>query len=651
MGAGCRWSLCMPHIKLTRAASTELQRPSHDHKAVWAFAGGAAWCERKRKGHFPRAVSNGVDDHSAAVKTWLHKFIIGKNFCPWAKSVSDNDSVRVVTSLATTEDGILRDLEEEVAALPSCPNVPEGVPSTTLLVCPHVSSWQDFDTFNEFYGNALRNGVLFEENFKVKLVAFHPSFIHSPLYGPVLEVGDVLTLPTSEGEVDATVLDADVEAEEPGEAFRVQLENGEEQVISYARLAELLQDSQYETVEDADEDGEDAEIEMDEETEILENMAQRAPRPTFHLLRLCDDPLLQRIAAGGRSYSFRTGLMSLIDALEEQLLNPAPGTNAVEIRRNSAIDRLQAPKDGTKAQVLLRDGSRVEADCVIAAIQPTVLGELLKTSGLDLSVSTGQSLCQLLEEIKNKSVAVVNISYDKDVLKERRLRGAGYFVGSSENHELTPQSLVQTSWQRPHHCMIAISVVVGSQSAPKLEAARQGFERLGSASVEVTGVEADSGVSAQPFGMEETRLGALNRLKAARASAEGTVADFCIAFEGGVEEDAEGVMACFAVVCVQFRDDDFISQVRSATHSVPPGITKMLRDGIELGVATDRFFADRVEAGYGKHTGGTIGALSYGVVDRVEFYAQPACLSLVPFLNADAYGISRTNPLHRGPAG
>ena len=34
-----------------------------------------------------------------------------------------------------------------------------------------------------------------------------------------------------------------------------------------------------------------------------------------------------------------------------------------------------------------------------------------------------------------------------------------------------------------------------------------------------------------------------------------------------------------------------------------------------------------------KHTGtlsgGTIGALSYGVVDRVEFYAQPACLSLV----------------------
>ena len=68
-------------------------------------------------------------------------------------------------------------------------------------------------------------------------------------------------------------------------------------------------------------------------------------------------------------------------------------------------------------------------------------------------------------------------------------------------------------------------------------------------------------------------------------------------------------------------------------------------------------------------TGGTIGALTYGVVDRVEFYAQPTCLSLapwsetprlvlicsgspqckVPFLNADAYGIQE-NPLYRGPA-
>lgn len=31
------------------------------------------------------------------------------------------------------------------------------------------------------------------------------------------------------------------------------------------------------------------------------------------------------------------------------------------------------------------------------------------------------------------------------------------------------------------------------------------------------------------------------------AEAEGASADFCIAFEGGVEEDPQGMMACFAI--------------------------------------------------------------------------------------------------------
>jgi len=154
------------------------------------------------------------------------------------------------------------------------------------------------------------------------------------------------------------------------------------------------------------------------------------------------DPLLQRVATGGRSYSLRAGLSSLVDTMEEQLLNPPPGCNAVEIRRNCTMHRLHPPKeDGTKAFVSLRDGSHIEADCVIAAIQPTALGELLKNSSLDLAASSDQSLCQLLQGIKNKSVAVVHLSYDNDVLKERKLRGAGYFVGSEQH-----KSMLGMSW-------------------------------------------------------------------------------------------------------------------------------------------------------------------------------------------------------------
>ena len=91
---------------------------------------------------------------------------------------------------------------------------------------------------------------------------------------------------------------------------------------------------------------------------------------------------------------------------------------------------------------------------------------------------------------------------------------------------------------------MSISVVVASRSAPKLSAALRGFERF--TSVEVQGVEVTSGVAAQPVG-HETRRGALNRLKAARSTREGSKADFCMAFEGGVEINEQGRYVCFAV--------------------------------------------------------------------------------------------------------
>jgi len=194
-----------------------------------------------------------------------------------------------------------------------------------------------------------------------------------------------------------------------------------------------------------------------------------------------------------------------------------------------------------------------------------------------------------------------------------------------------------------------VRVVVASCSRPKLEAARAAFKRMmfSHDALLLEGVEAPSEVSAQPRGRPETRLGALNRLKAARASAAGATADFCISFEGGVDADDAGRLVCFAVVCVQYRDDAYISEVHSASHSLPPGLQALIeQEGLELGVATDRFFKEHIPEGYGKNTGGTIGALTNGIIDRVEFYTQPGMLALVPFLNSRAYGIAK-NPLDR----
>eukprot|EP00913_Durusdinium_trenchii_P001193 g1097.t1 len=372
---------------------------------AWGIAGAMTLCLCKKQRIHVRAVSDESNEHSAAVRNWLLKLIIGKNFCPWAKSVDDDGGIRVVTSLSSTEDGVLEDLQLEAEMLPTA-DVPRGVASTTLVVCPYVNAWSDFTAFNDFYGRVLENRVLFEEELGIKLVGFHPAFVHSPLYGSVLEAGDQLTLPSPEGDLMATVIDPDADADQ--ESFRVQLENGEEQVISYERLAEWLQAE----ADEADESEGEEDEEEDEELNQIESMAQRAPRPTFHLLRLSDvsralsdasagdtDPLLQRVAAGGRCYSFRAGLSTLVGALEE------PKRNWLE------------PTESGKPRVQLRDGFQLEADCVIASIQPTALGQLLKRSGLDFAVSE-QSLSELLLSIHNKSVAVVNLCYEKNVLKE-----------------------------------------------------------------------------------------------------------------------------------------------------------------------------------------------------------------------------------------
>ena len=40
---------------------------------------------------------------------------------------------------------------------------------------------KEFEPFAEFFGETLKNGVAFEDDLGVKLVAFHPQFQHQPL--------------------------------------------------------------------------------------------------------------------------------------------------------------------------------------------------------------------------------------------------------------------------------------------------------------------------------------------------------------------------------------------------------------------------------------------------------------------------------------
>lgn len=64
-------------------------------KAPHDIQGAMTLCLCKKQRIHVRAVSDESNEHSAAVRNWLLKLIIGKNFCPWAKSVDDDGGIRV----------------------------------------------------------------------------------------------------------------------------------------------------------------------------------------------------------------------------------------------------------------------------------------------------------------------------------------------------------------------------------------------------------------------------------------------------------------------------------------------------------------------------------------------------------------------------
>eukprot|EP00927_Polykrikos_kofoidii_P047421 TRINITY_DN41555_c0_g2_i1.p1 TRINITY_DN41555_c0_g2~~TRINITY_DN41555_c0_g2_i1.p1 ORF type:complete len:540 (-),score=56.45 TRINITY_DN41555_c0_g2_i1:112-1665(-) len=156
------------------------------------------------------------------------------------------------------------------------------------------------------------------------------------------------------------------------------------------------------------------------------------------------DPLLQRVATGGRSYTLRHGLGTLPAKIVERLTAPPVGTRPAEIITDSEVailrSRVQASPGTSTPQhaveIILDSGRIIPADTLVSAIRPAALAEILSSSDLDVPLhATDASLCSSLRNINFSSASVVNVGFDKDVLKGR-FRGAGYFSGSLEKEPI-----------------------------------------------------------------------------------------------------------------------------------------------------------------------------------------------------------------------
>ena len=166
-------------------------------------------------------------------------------------------------------------------------------------------------------------------------------------------------------------------------------------------------------------------------------------------------------------------------------------------------------------------------------------------------------------------------------------------------------------------------VIVASKNPVKVQSARTGFSALfPSIDWDVQGHSIPSGVSDQPMSDEETLQGAVNRARAAQQQFPN--AHFWVGIEGGCSVQ-EAEMWVFAWIVVFSRERS--SKAKTSMFALPVEISKLVQEGIELGVATDMIFGKENT----KHSQGVVGMLSKGLIDRTKYYVQPMIMALTVF--------------------
>lgn len=172
-------------------------------------------------------------------------------------------------------------------------------------------------------------------------------------------------------------------------------------------------------------------------------------------------------------------------------------------------------------------------------------------------------------------------------------------------------------------------IVLASKNPVKMRAVKAGFSRMfPDWEYEIQTISVDSGVSDQPNSNEETLKGACNRAESAMSAMP--AADYWVGVEGGVEDLGDD-MTAFAWIVV--RSNQVLGKGRTGAFFLPEAVSRLVRQGVELGEADDLVFG----RSNSKQENGAIGLLTGNVVDRAQLYEQAVVLALVPFKNPDLY--------------
>lgn len=155
-----------------------------------------------------------------------------------------------------------------------------------------------------------------------------------------------------------------------------------------------------------------------------------------------------------------------------------------------------------------------------------------------------------------------------------------------------------------------VEFIIGSMNHAKVQATK---EVVGAhfPNAIIGNVETDSGVSDQPFGDEETRLGAVNRAMRAGSLHKNTIG---IGLEGGVRLLNEKMYICNWGALVLPDGNRFTAA--GAQIPLPDEIALEIQRGKELGPVIDDYF----HALGLRQKEGAMGMFTAGVVTRVDLF-------------------------------
>ena len=173
-----------------------------------------------------------------------------------------------------------------------------------------------------------------------------------------------------------------------------------------------------------------------------------------------------------------------------------------------------------------------------------------------------------------------------------------------------------------------MQVKVGSKNPVKLQATKNVLQKIYS-DLTVMTVDVDSGVPDQPFGVDQTIKGAINRAK----NAYKPNMDLSVGIESGLMETPHSLTGYLDLQWCAIYDGEKITLGVSAGFEYPPMVVKEVLKGKEVGEIMDQVT--------GVHDlgekAGAVSHLTRGILDRTENTEQCVLMAMVPRMNDELY--------------